>query len=170
MLGFRIVTKCIISVYVLNIIVGNLSPAFRKFIRLEKPCMNVFPVFFRVLDPRGIINTSATPDNPVIAGTSEEQEWEDGTMVQHVEMTRDEMLFQPSEVCSETMPESGTALMMQASSPMWVNYLELGGNTPPSWMSPRRGSSDHPRGWFSGIHAVNTFTNVMKAKKTKRER
>jgi len=57
-LGFRIATKCIITVYVLNIIVGNLSPAFRKFIRLEKPCMNVFPGFSWVQDPRGIIITS----------------------------------------------------------------------------------------------------------------
>ena len=39
----------------LNIIVGCLSPAFRKIIRLEKPCMNVFPGFSQVQDPQGII-------------------------------------------------------------------------------------------------------------------
>ena len=33
----------------------KLSPAFRKIIRLEKPCMNVFPGFSQVQDPRGII-------------------------------------------------------------------------------------------------------------------
>ena len=56
MLSFRIVTKCGVTVYVLNIFVGNLSPAFRKIIRLEKPCMNVFPGFSQVQDPRGIIS------------------------------------------------------------------------------------------------------------------
>ena len=55
-LTFRIVTKCRVTVYVLNIFVGNLSPGFRKIIRLEKPCMNVFPGFSRVQDPQGIIN------------------------------------------------------------------------------------------------------------------
>ena len=35
-LSFRLVTKCRVTVYVLNIFVGNLSPAFRKIIRLEK--------------------------------------------------------------------------------------------------------------------------------------
>ena len=59
-----------------------------------------------------------------------------GAMLQHVEMARNEMLFQLSECHSETLSESGTAPMMQASSPMWVNYLELGGNTPPSQTSP----------------------------------
>ena len=54
-LSVRIVTKCRITVYVLNIIVGSLSPAFRKIIRLKKPCMNVFPGFSQVQDPRGII-------------------------------------------------------------------------------------------------------------------
>ena len=82
-------------------------------------------------------DASATPYNPVRAGMSEEQKQGDSTTLQHVETTRDEMLFQPSEVCSETLPESGTALTMQASSPMWVNYPELGGNMPPSRMSPR---------------------------------
>ena len=51
MLSFRIVTKCRVTVYVLNIFVENLSPAFRKIIRLEKLCMNVFPGFSRVQDP-----------------------------------------------------------------------------------------------------------------------
>ena len=37
----------------------KLSPAFRKIIRLEKPCMNVFPGVSRVQDPRGIINAQA---------------------------------------------------------------------------------------------------------------
>ena len=55
MLSFRIVIKCRVTVYVLNIFVESLSPAFRKIIRLEKPCMNVFPGFSRVQDPRGII-------------------------------------------------------------------------------------------------------------------
>ena len=55
-LSVRIVTKCRITVYVLKIFVGNLSPAVRKIIRLEKPCMNVFPGFSRVQDPQGIIN------------------------------------------------------------------------------------------------------------------
>ena len=81
-------------------------------------------------------DASAASDNPVIAGTSEEQRWGDGTTSQRVETTRDEMSFQPSEVCSETLPESGTAPTMQASSPMWVNYPELGGNTPPLRTSP----------------------------------
>ena len=36
----------------------KLSPAFRKNIRLEKPCMNVFPGFSQVQDPRGIISDS----------------------------------------------------------------------------------------------------------------
>ena len=53
-----------------------------------------------------------------------------------VETARDETSFQLSEGHSETLPESGTALMMQGSSSMWVNYLELGGNTPPLWTSP----------------------------------
>ena len=57
-LGFRIVTKCRITVYVLNIFVGSLSPAFRKIIRLKKPCMNVFPGFSRVQDTQGIITVA----------------------------------------------------------------------------------------------------------------
>ena len=81
-------------------------------------------------------DASATPDNPVIAGMIEDQRWGDGTTSQRMETTRDEMSFQPSEVRSETLPESGTAPMTQASSPMWVNYPELGGNMPPLWMSP----------------------------------
>ena len=81
-------------------------------------------------------DASAAPDNPVIAGTSEGQRHGDGPTSQRVETTRDEMSFQPSEVRSETLPESGTAPTTQASSPMWVNYPELGGNTPPSRMSP----------------------------------
>ena len=50
-LSFRIVTKCRVTVYVLNIFVGNLSPAFRKIIRLEKnPVWMFFLVFpgFRI--------------------------------------------------------------------------------------------------------------------------
>ena len=81
-------------------------------------------------------DASATPDNPIIAGTSEEQKRRDSTMSQCVETARDKILFQLSEGHSETLPESGTVLMMQASSPMWVNYLELGDNTPPLWTSP----------------------------------
>ena len=56
MLSVRIVPKCRTTVYMLNIIVGCLSPAFRKIIRLEKPCMNVFPDFSQIQDSRGIIN------------------------------------------------------------------------------------------------------------------
>ena len=60
-LSFRIVTKHRVIVYVLNIFVGSLSPAFRKIIRLEKTCMNVFPGFSRVQNPR-----SSTPTcNPM---------------------------------------------------------------------------------------------------------
>ena len=81
-------------------------------------------------------DASAAPDNPVIAGMSEEQKWGDSAMLQCMETARDEMPFQLSESHSETLPESGTALMMQVSSPIWVNYLKLGGNTPPSWTSP----------------------------------
>ena len=44
-LGFRIVPESRIAGNMLNIIGGCLSPAFRKFISLEKPCMNVFPGF-----------------------------------------------------------------------------------------------------------------------------
>ena len=44
-LGFRIVTESGIAGNMLNIIGGCLSPAFRKFIRLKTPCMNVFPGF-----------------------------------------------------------------------------------------------------------------------------
>src|SRR5271154_4909331 len=62
-LSFRIVTKCRVTVYVLNIIVGCLSPAFRKIIRLEKPCMNVFPGFSWVQDPQGIISASHDEQN-----------------------------------------------------------------------------------------------------------
>ena len=58
-LSFRIVTKCRVTVYVLNIFVENLSPAFRKIIRLEKPCMNVFPDFSQVQDPQWIITAAA---------------------------------------------------------------------------------------------------------------
>ena len=58
-LSVRIVPKCRTTVYtMLNIIVGCLSPAFMKIIRLEKPCMNVFPDFSQVQDPRGIIISS----------------------------------------------------------------------------------------------------------------
>ena len=114
-------------------------------------------------------DTSAAPDNPVIAGTSEGQRHGDGATSQHVETTRDEMSFQPSEVRSETLPESGTALTTQASSPMWVNYPELGGNTPPSWTSP--GIKEEAQAIIlSGIHVVNAFTDVTKAGKTERER
>ena len=81
-------------------------------------------------------DASAAPDNPVIAETSEEQKWGDGATLQCVEMARDETSSQLSEGHSETLPESGTALTMQASSPMWVNYPELGGNMPPLRMSP----------------------------------
>ena len=81
-------------------------------------------------------DASAAPDNPVIAETSKGQRHGDGATSQRMETTRDDMLFQPSEVCSETLPESGTAPTTQASSPMWVNYPELGGNTPPSRTSP----------------------------------
>ena len=63
-------------------------------------------------------DASATPDNPVIAGTSEEQKWEENTTLQHMEMARDKMSFQPNEVCSKTLPENGTVPMTQASSPM----------------------------------------------------
>ena len=59
MLSVRIVPKCRTTVYMLNIIVGCLSPAFRKIIRPEKPCMDVFPDFSWVQDPRGVIS-----DNP----------------------------------------------------------------------------------------------------------
>ena len=55
-LSFRIVTKCRVTVYVLNICVGNLSLAFRKIIRLEKPCMDVFPGFSWVQDPEGRVD------------------------------------------------------------------------------------------------------------------
>ena len=44
-LGFRIITKSRIAGYMLNIVVGCLIPSFSKFIRLKKPCMNVFPGF-----------------------------------------------------------------------------------------------------------------------------
>ena len=54
-LSVRIAPKCRTTVYMLNIIVGCLFPAFRKIIRLEKPCMNVFPDFSQVQDPQGII-------------------------------------------------------------------------------------------------------------------
>ena len=55
MLNVRIVPKCRTTVYMLDIIVGCLSSAFRKIIRLEKSCMNVFPDFSWVQDPRRII-------------------------------------------------------------------------------------------------------------------
>ena len=45
-LSFRIVTKCRATVYVLNIFVGNFSPAFRKIIRLEKTLYKCFSWFF----------------------------------------------------------------------------------------------------------------------------
>ena len=51
-LSFRIVTKCRVTVYVLNIFVGSLSPAFRKIIRLKK---TLYECFSWVQDPRGII-------------------------------------------------------------------------------------------------------------------
>ena len=46
MLSVRIVTKCRITVCVLNIIVGSLSPAFRKIIRLKKILYECFSWFF----------------------------------------------------------------------------------------------------------------------------
>ena len=45
MVGFRIITKSRIAGNMLNIIGECLILAFRKFIRLKKPCMNVFPGF-----------------------------------------------------------------------------------------------------------------------------
>ena len=45
-LSFGIVTKCRVTVYVLNIFVGSLSPAFRKIIRLKKNLYECFSWFF----------------------------------------------------------------------------------------------------------------------------
>ena len=45
-LSLRIVTKCRVTVYVLNMFVGNLSPAFRKIIRVEKTLYECCSWFF----------------------------------------------------------------------------------------------------------------------------